>query len=86
MDITLNIASINSTADLKEAVEIAINQSGITKTALAQKLGISRQGLNQILNKKQFSLDDANTILKVLQYRISATIEKIWNKKYCKTK
>lgn len=76
MDITLNIASINSTAELKEAVEIAINQSGMTKTALANELGISRQGLNQILNKKQFSLDDANTILNVLQYRISATIEK----------
>lgn len=86
MDITLNIASITSTDDLKKAVEIAINESGMTKTTLASELGTSRQGLNQILNKKQFSLDDANAILNVLQYKVSATIEKMWNKKYCETK
>lgn len=73
---------IKTNDELRQAVNDAIKESGITKTALAKKLGISRQGFDKLLQKKQFSLDDANLILDHLQMYASANIKKYEIKKY----
>lgn len=73
---------IKTNDELRQAVNDAIKESGITKTALSKKLGTSRQGLDKLLQKKQFSLDDANLILDHLQMYVSANIKKYEIKKY----
>ena len=73
---------IKTNDELRQAVNDAIRGSGITKTALAKKLGISRQGFDKLLQKKQFSLDDANLILDHLQMYTSTDIKKYEIKKY----
>lgn len=65
---------INNNAELAQAVELAIKESGITKTFLAQKIGLTRQGLDKMIQKKSFSLDDANKILKLINKSVSAQI------------
>lgn len=73
---------IKTNDELRQAVNDAIKESGITKTALSKKLGTSRQGFDKLLQKKQFSLDDANLILDHLQMYVSANIKKYEIKKY----
>lgn len=73
---------IKNNDDLRQAVKDAITDSGITKTALANKLGITRQGFDKLLAKKSFSLDDANVILDILQMYASVEIKKYEVKKY----
>lgn len=65
---------INSTDQLREAVQKAIADSGIKKIYLADKLNLTRQGLDKMLNKKQFTLDDANKILNLLNMSVTAII------------
>ena len=60
--------------ELREAVQKAIADSGIKKTYLADKLNLTRQGLDKMLNKKQFTLDDANKILNLLNMSVTAII------------
>ena len=74
MDITLNIAN---TAELKKDVEIAIKESGYTKSYIAEQLGINNQNFNRFLNKKNLSIDDVNSILSIIGYEIKVTIEKV---------
>ena len=74
--------NIKTNDDLRIAVNNAIKDSGITKTALANKLGITRQGFDKLLSKKSFSLDDANAILDILQMCASVEIKKYEIKKY----
>lgn len=57
---------IRTNKELIQTVNEAIRESGITKTALAGKIGLSRQGLDKMLQKQSFSLDDANKILNIL--------------------
>lgn len=73
---------IKTNDELRQAVNDAIKESGVTKTALAKKLGTSRQGFDKLLQKKQFSLDDANLILGHLQMYASVNIKKYEIKKY----
>lgn len=51
-----------------------IKESGIKKTVLAEKIGLTRQGLDKLLQKQSFSLDDANKILNVIHFSVSAKI------------
>lgn len=45
---------------------------------IANKLGISRQAFDKLLDKKQFSVDDANKILNIIGYNIeNVVIQKI---------
>ena len=53
----------------------AIKESGIKKTALAEKIGLSRQGLDKMLQKQSFSLDDANKILNIIHKSIIANLK-----------
>lgn len=66
---------IHTNQELSQAVNAAIKESGIKKTALAQKIGLSRQGLDVLLKKQSFSLDDANRILDIIHLSVSAEIK-----------
>ncbi len=68
------MAVIYNNEDLQIAVKKAIADSGIKKTYLADQLGLTRQGLDKMLNKKQFTIDDANKILNLLHMSVTATI------------
>lgn len=57
---------IKTNKELSQAVSEAIKESGIKKVFIAEKLGIKREVFARMLNKKQFSLDDANKILEIL--------------------
>lgn len=67
--------AIKSNDELRKAVDQAIKDSGIKKTALAEKINLSRQGLDNLLKKQSFSIDDANRILNVIHLEISANME-----------
>lgn len=64
---------IKTNQELANFVKKVIKLSGIKKSDLAENIGLSRQGLDNLLKKKSFSLDDANRILMVLS--LSADIE-----------
>ena len=66
--------AITTNQELAQAVNAAIKESGVTKTALAQKIGMTRQGLDKLLQKQTFSLDDANKILNIIHLSVSAQI------------
>ena len=57
---------IKTNKQLADAVNAAIKDSGIKKVFIAEKLGIQREVLSQMMKKKQFSLDDANKILDII--------------------
>lgn len=57
---------IKNNDDLKKAVLKAIDDSGYKKSFIANQMGISRQAFSNFLNKSNFSLDDANKILNVI--------------------
>ena len=57
---------IKTNAELSQAVEKAILESGIKKSYIADKLGIKKEVFSRMLNKKTFSLDDANKILSII--------------------
>lgn len=67
--------TIKTNQELAQAVNGAIKESGIKKTALAQKIGLSRQGLDILLKKQSFSLDDANRILNIIHQSVSAQFD-----------
>ena len=66
--------TINTNQELAQVVNDAIKKSGIKKTVLAEKIGLARQGLDKLLQKQSFSLDDANKILNVIHLSVSAKI------------
>lgn len=65
---------INTNQELANVVLKEIKDSGITKTALAQKVGMTRQGIDKLLQKQSFSLDDANKLLSVIHKSVSAEL------------
>ena len=66
---------IKTNQELIQAVNQAIKDSGVKKIWIAEKMGMSRQGLNKLLEKQSFSLDDANRILNTLGKSVSAQFE-----------
>ena len=56
--------------DLSKLVDDMIKETGVTKTFISNKLEISRQAFDNLMAKKQFSVDDANKILNVIGYEI----------------
>lgn len=56
--------------DLAKLVNQTIKDNGINKTFISDKLGVTRQQIDNLLNKKQFSIDDANKILNIIGYEI----------------
>lgn len=68
--------AIKTNQELAQAVNQTIIQTGIKKTFISEKLGISRQALDKLLDKKNFSLEDANKILSVIGYTTECIIKK----------
>ena len=62
--------------DLSNLVNQIIKENGINKTFISDKLGISRQAFSKLLAKKQFSIDDANKILNIINYEVSDVVIK----------
>lgn len=67
---------IKTNQELARAVNEIILQSGVKKTFISEKLGISRQALDNMMSKKHFSIDDANRILSLIGYETIADIKK----------
>ena len=64
--------------DLSDLVNKIIKDNGINKSFISEKLQISRQAFDHMLDKKQFSIDDANRILNVIGFEIdNISIKKI---------
>ncbi len=61
--------------DLAKFVDDYIYHNRIKKVEIANKLGISRQRVNQILDKKHFNIDDANYLLNAVGYKIEYDIK-----------
>lgn len=72
---------INNNDELIDAVKQAIKESGYKKTYIADQLNISRQGFSNLLNKQNFSIDDANRILNVINKKVTANIVNKINEK-----
>lgn len=68
--------AIKSNADLRQAVNKAIDDSGYKKMWIAEQMGISRQGFSNFMNKANFSIDDANKILSLINSNVVAEIHK----------
>lgn len=66
---------INNNAELRRAVDETIKESGYKKSWIADQLGISRQGFSNLLNKSNFTLDDANKILSIINKKTVTKID-----------
>ena len=64
----------NHMNDLAKKVDECIQKRGVKKTWIAEQLGISQQLLNKRLNKKNFTIEDANEILETIGYKTDYTI------------
>lgn len=63
--------------DLSKLVNQTIKDNGINKTFISDKLSIKRQSLDNLMKKKQFSIDDANSILNTFGFEIdNITVKK----------
>ena len=58
--------AITTNQELAQAVNIAIKESGVKKSYIADKLEISRQAFSNFMSKQNFILDDANKILEII--------------------
>lgn len=67
---------ISTNKGLTEAVEQTIDNNGIKKTWIAEKLGVANQNVNKMIRKNNFSVDDANKILSLFGYKAVVTIVK----------
>lgn len=68
--------AIKTNKELSQAIDDLILNSGIKKTFISEKLGISRQALDNMMAKKHFSIDDANKILNIIGYETETNIRK----------
>lgn len=65
----------NSEQMLTEIKKLLLDEH-ITQRDLADRLGIKPQGLTKLLNKKNFSFDDAQRILAALGYDLTIDFAK----------
>lgn len=63
------------TNNLAIDIDNFIKSKGIKKTFVAQQMGISYTYFNKLLEKDNFTIDDANRILSVIGYKIDYTIK-----------
>lgn len=62
--------------DLARLIDDFIVDHGIRKSWIADKMGITQQLLYRKLNKKNFTINDANEILDIIGYKLEYTIVK----------
>lgn len=67
---------IKSNKDLIDAINEIIKESGYKKVFIADQLGITRQAFTQLLQKQNFSIDDANRILNIIGYETVTDVKK----------
>ena len=72
--------AIKTNKELAQAVNEAIKESGIKKVFIAEKLGMHRETFARFMNKKQFSIDDANRVLDIIGYQVNSNVVKKDNK------
>lgn len=63
------------TNNLAIMVDDFINSKGIKKVWIAEQLKISQPYFQKLMNKKNFTIDDANRILSVIGYKIDYDIK-----------
>lgn len=61
--------------NLADYVSVFLDQERGKKTEVAKKLGITKQSLNSLLQKQNFSIDDANKILNCIGYELDTKIK-----------
>lgn len=60
--------------ELAKEIDEYLENNGIKKVFVAEKLGITKQSLYNLMSKKNFSENDANKILNVLNKKIKFEI------------
>ena len=68
--------TIKTNQELAQAIEKIIDDQGVKKIWIYEKMGISNQNFNRLMSKKSFSLDDANRVLNPIGYHANIIIEK----------
>lgn len=68
--------TVKTNEELKTAIAVLIKESGVTKAFIAEKLGISRQAFAKLMDKQNFSIDDANKILDIVGYELQSKVIK----------
>lgn len=68
--------AIHTNKELSQEIKKIIDDNGIKKIWLSEKIGIANQNLNRLLSKKSLSLDDANKILNPIGYHVEIIIKK----------
>lgn len=59
---------------LADAVDIFLYSNRIKKVDVADKIGMTKQTFNKLMNKSNFTIDDANKILNAVGYEIKFEI------------
>ncbi len=63
------------TNELAIMVDDFITNKGIKKVYIANELNMPQQRLNDLFNKKNFTIDDANKVLNTIGYQVKFDIE-----------
>ena len=63
------------TNELDIMVDDFITNKGIKKVYIANELNMPQQRLNDLFNKKNFTIDDANKVLNTIGYQVKFDIE-----------
>lgn len=66
----------NDNSQIKELINTIIKDNGIKKTFIAQQLDITKGSFQNLLNKKNITLDDLKKICDILEYDIEINIKK----------
>lgn len=66
----------NSNADIVNEFKTLLAENGIKQQFIADKLNISKQSLNLLLNKKHITFDDAKKLIDCMGYDLEITFKK----------
>ena len=66
----------NDNKQMKELINNIIKDNGIKKTFIAEQLNITKGSYQNLLNKKNITLEDLKKICDVLDYEIEINIKK----------
>lgn len=66
----------NDNKQMKDLINAIIKDNGIKKTFIAEQLNITKGSFQNLLNKKNITLDDLKKICDVLGYQIEINIKK----------
>ena len=68
--------TIKTNQELAQAIEKIIDDQGVKKIWISEKMGISNQNFNRLMSKNSFSLVDANRVLNPIGYHANIIIKK----------